>query len=104
MREIIAHSFKKPTSQELKHDFIWRHYKALPARGGYAVFNRTHYENIIISRVHPEIILHENNPYINFIENITEEFRTKRIQQTKNFKILSVAMSVSSLNFICTFL
>jgi polyphosphate kinase 2 (PPK2 family) len=76
----------------------------LPARGGYAVFNRSHYENIIISRVHPEIILHENKPYINFIEDITEEFRTKRIQQTKNFKILSVAMGVSYLNFICTFL
>jgi len=86
IRGIIAHSFKKPTSQELKHDFLWRHYKALPARGKYAVFNRSHYENIIISRVHPEIILNENIPYINTVEDITEEFWTKRIQQIKNFE------------------
>jgi len=86
IRGIIAHSFKKPTLQELKHDFLWRHYKALPARGKYAVFNRSHYENIIISRVHPEIILHENIPYINSVEDITEEFWTKRIYQIKNFE------------------
>jgi PPK2 family polyphosphate:nucleotide phosphotransferase len=86
IRGVIAHSFKKPTSKELKHDFLWRHYKALPDRGKYAVFNRSHYENIIISRVHPEIILHENIPHINYLEDITEEFWTKRIQQIKNFE------------------
>jgi len=86
IRGVIAHSFKKPTKLELKHDFLWRHYKALPDRGKYAVFNRSHYENIIIARVHPEIILRENIPHINSVEDITEEFWTKRIHQIKNFE------------------
>ncbi|TXE18951.1 polyphosphate kinase 2 family protein [Psychroflexus gondwanensis] len=86
IRGVIAHSFKKPTKLELKHDFLWRHYKVLPDRGKYAVFNRSHYENIIIARVHPEIILRENIPHINSVEDITEEFWTKRIHQIKNFE------------------
>jgi PPK2 family polyphosphate:nucleotide phosphotransferase len=86
IRGVIAHSFKKPTKLELKHDFLWRHYKALPDRGKYTVFNRSHYENIIIARVHPEIILRENIPHINSVEDITEEFWTKRIHQIKNFE------------------
>jgi PPK2 family polyphosphate:nucleotide phosphotransferase len=86
IRGVIAHSFKKPTKLELKHDFLWRHYKVLPDRGKYAVFNRSHYENIIIARVHPEIILREKIPHINSVEDITEEFWTKRIHQIKNFE------------------
>ncbi len=49
--------FKTPTHQELEHDFLWRHYIALPARGMVGIFNRSHYENVLVTRVHPEYIL-----------------------------------------------
>ena len=48
-RGVVVHSFKVPTEQELKHDFIWRHYIALPERGKIGVFNRTHYENVLVT-------------------------------------------------------
>jgi PPK2 family polyphosphate:nucleotide phosphotransferase len=86
VRGVISHSFKKPSSQELKHDFLWRHYKALPARGKYAVFNRSHYENVLISRVKPEIVLNENIPHIQTLEDITSEFWENRLEQINNFE------------------
>lgn len=45
-------SFKKPTEEELDHDFLWRIHKALPARGNYGIFNRSHYEDVLVVRVH----------------------------------------------------
>jgi polyphosphate kinase 2 (PPK2 family) len=56
-RGIIVHSFKTPNSTALKHDYLWRHYLALPEKGKIAVFNRTHYENVLVTRVHPEYLL-----------------------------------------------
>lgn len=56
VRGVVVHSFKVPTELELKHDYLWRHYIALPARGKFGVFNRTHYENVLVTRVHPNIL------------------------------------------------
>jgi len=70
----------------LQHDFLWRHYKALPARGKYAVFNRSHYENVLISRVKPQIVLNENSPHITQLSDITPEFWQQRLQQINNFE------------------
>lgn len=85
-RGVVVHSFKVPNSLELKHDFLWRHYIALPARGKFGVFNRTHYENVLVTRVHPGYIINENIPGINNIEDITEEFWEKRFDDIKNFE------------------
>lgn len=85
-RGVVVHSFKTPTSTELEHDYLWRHYIALPERGKFAVFNRTHYENVLISRVRPEIVLHENIPGIDAIEDITENFWQERYQEIVNFE------------------
>jgi polyphosphate kinase 2 (PPK2 family) len=52
-RGVVVHSFKVPTELELKHDYLWRHYIALPERGKFSVFNRTHYENVLVTKVHP---------------------------------------------------
>ena len=57
VRGVEVHSFKVPTELELKHDYLWRHYIALPARGKFGVFNRTHYENVLVTRVHPYYIM-----------------------------------------------
>ena len=85
-RGVVVHSFKTPTSSELEHGYLWRHYIALPERGKYAVFNRTHYENVLVTRVHPEYILGENIPGINSVDDITEEFWEKRFEQINNFE------------------
>lgn len=85
-RGVVVHSFKTPTSNELKHDYLWRHYIALPDRGKYAVFNRTHYENVLVTRVHPEYILGENLPGITSVEDITPDFWENRFDQINNFE------------------
>ena len=85
-RGVVVHSFKTPTSLELGHDYLWRHYIALPARGKVGVFNRTHYENVLVTRVHPEYILNENIPGINDVSDIDEAFWEKRFEQINNFE------------------
>ncbi|GGZ76904.1 PPK2 family polyphosphate kinase [Algibacter mikhailovii] len=86
VRGVEVHSFKTPTSLELKHDYLWRHYIALPARGKFGVFNRTHYENVLVTRVHPEYIMGENNPNINSVDDIDDAFWEKRFEQINNFE------------------
>lgn len=53
---VDVHSFKAPSATERAHDYLWRHQMALPELGRIAVFNRSHYENVIITRVHPEML------------------------------------------------
>lgn len=85
-RGVVVHSFKTPNSTELEHDYLWRHYLALPEKGKFAVFNRTHYENVLVTRVHPEYILGENLPGIEKVEDITPKFWENRFEQINNFE------------------
>lgn len=85
-RGVVVHSFKTPNSTELEHDYLWRHYLALPEKGKFAVFNRTHYENVLVTRVHPEYILFENLPGIEKVEDITPKFWENRFEQINNFE------------------
>lgn len=85
-RGVVVHSFKTPNSTELEHDYLWRHYLALPEKGKFAVFNRTHYENVLVTRVHPEYILNENLPDIKKVDDITDEFWENRFEQINNFE------------------
>ena len=55
-------SFKQPSSEELKHDFLWRTIRCLPERGRIGIFNRSYYEEVLIVRVHPEMLQHEGLP------------------------------------------
>lgn len=55
-------SFKQPNSAELEHDFLWRHMKAVPARGMFGVHNRSHYEEVLVVKVHPEYLLGQRLP------------------------------------------
>jgi PPK2 family polyphosphate:nucleotide phosphotransferase len=57
-----VHSFKHPSAEELEHDFLWRTTCRLPARGRIGVFNRSYYEEVLIVRVHPEILESERIP------------------------------------------
>jgi PPK2 family polyphosphate:nucleotide phosphotransferase len=49
-------SFKAPSSEELDHDFLWRVWRALPERGRIGIFNRSHYEEVLVAKVHPELL------------------------------------------------
>ncbi len=86
VRGVQVHSFKVPTELELKHDYLWRHYIALPARGKFSVFNRTHYENVLVTKVHPGYILGENIPGVNSVSDIDEAFWAKRYRQINDFE------------------
>lgn len=57
-----VHSFKQPSSNELDHDFMWRHTVALPQRGRIGIFNRSYYEECLVVRVHPEILAKQKIP------------------------------------------
>ncbi|TCD00699.1 polyphosphate kinase 2 family protein [Pedobacter frigidisoli] len=79
-------SFKVPTSEEYEHDFLWRHYKALPERGRIGIHNRSHYENVLVCKVHPEYILSENIPGFDDVKKINKNFWKQRYQSIRNFE------------------
>ncbi len=81
-----VYSFKKPSDQELEHDFFWRHYQCLPERGQIVIFNRSHYENVLVTKVHPEFIMSENIPGISSVADVTPEFWSDRYEQINNFE------------------
>lgn len=86
VRGVVVHSFKVPTELELKHDYLWRHYIALPSKGKFGVFNRTHYENVLVTRVNPGFIMAENIPGIHSVQDINLSFWNKRFEQINNFE------------------
>jgi len=55
-------SFKQPSSEDLDHDFLWRYVKRLPERGRFGIFNRSYYEEVLVVRVHPEILKRQKLP------------------------------------------
>jgi len=57
-----VHSFKAPSDEELDHDFLWRSAKALPERGNIGIFNRSYYEEVLVVRVHPELLERQKLP------------------------------------------
>jgi PPK2 family polyphosphate:nucleotide phosphotransferase len=59
---VTVHSFKVPSAEELSHDFLWRYAVHLPARGQIGLFNRSHYEEVLVVRVHPELLDNERLP------------------------------------------
>lgn len=85
-RGVVVHSFKAPTSRELQYDYLWRHYVALPQKGKYGIFNRSHYENVLVTRVNPDFLLKENIPGIENTEDIPPDFWDKRMEQIRNFE------------------
>ncbi|HLS38146.1 MAG TPA: PPK2 family polyphosphate kinase [Sphingobacterium bovisgrunnientis] len=85
-RGVVVHSFKTPTSKELQHDYLWRHYVPLPERGKFGVFNRTHYENVLVTRVHPEYLLNENLPKVSDSKDLKPSFWKDRFNQIKAFE------------------
>jgi PPK2 family polyphosphate:nucleotide phosphotransferase len=82
----VVHSFKHPSNIELDHNFLWRHQMALPRRGMIGIFNRSHYENVLISKVHPELVLNERIPQVASTKDLTKEFWEERYKQIRRFE------------------
>lgn len=77
---VKIHSFKKPTEEEMSHDFLWRVHKVSPAKGEMQVFIRSHYEDILVPSVEkyiPENIIEERYDLINNFEALLERHNTK---------------------------
>ncbi|MGE6219022.1 PPK2 family polyphosphate kinase [Nubsella zeaxanthinifaciens] len=79
-------SFKTPTAEEYDHDFLWRHYKALPERGRIGIHNRSHYESVLVCKVHPEYVLNERLPDYDNLDKIDHGFWKRRYESIRNFE------------------
>lgn len=95
-------SFKTPSSKEYEHDFLWRHYLALPEKGRIGIFNRSHYESVLVCKVHPEYNLSEK--VWKDTKQLDDEFWENRYESIKNFekhlanngtKIIKIFLNVS---------
>ena len=76
-------SFKQPSSEELDHDFLWRCQKNLPGRGMIGIFNRSHYEEVLVVRVHPAIL--ENQPLPAYAKN-DKDIWSKRFKHIRDWE------------------
>lgn len=79
-------SFKSPTTEELAHDFLWRHAKAMPASGMIGVHNRSHYEEVLVVKVHPEYLTGQHLPGINSGDDAGKAFWEARYASIRNFE------------------
>lgn len=77
-------SFKAPSSKEYQHDFLWRHYIALPEKGKIGIFNRSHYESVLVCKVHPEYNLSEKT--WDNIDDFDDKFWKNRYESIRNFE------------------
>ena len=88
-------SFKQPSTEELDHDYLWRHAKALPPRGNIGIFNRSHYEEVLVVRVHPELLARERMP--TQVKN--EKLWDERFRQINDFEEYLTANGIEVLKF-----
>jgi PPK2 family polyphosphate:nucleotide phosphotransferase len=77
-----VYSFKAPSAEELDHDFLWRTTKCLPERGRIGVFNRSYYEEVLVARVHPEILANQRLPS----RLVTKKIWDHRYQSIRDFE------------------
>ena len=77
-------SFKQPTSEELRHDFLWRVNKVLPPRGSIAIFNRSYYEDVLVVQVHDLQKTYQMAPRV--LEDSKKDFFEKRYRQIRNYE------------------
>lgn len=88
-------SFKGPSAEELDHDYLWRSMKALPERGRIGIFNRSYYEEVLVVRVHPEILNQQQLPHLLKGEQIWQQ----RFEEINNFEKYLVNNGVIVLKF-----
>ncbi|CCH03480.1 protein of unknown function DUF344 [Fibrella aestuarina BUZ 2] len=70
-----VYSFKRPTEQELDHDWLWRSYRELPERGMIGIFNRSYYEEVLVVKVHPELLTQSQRVPAEFIDDLDKVWK-----------------------------
>jgi PPK2 family polyphosphate:nucleotide phosphotransferase len=88
-------SFKTPSSEELDHDYLWRCFKALPERGRIGIFNRSYYEEVLVARVHPEILERQQLP----LDMKDKHIWKRRFEEINNFEKYLVNNGIVILKF-----
>ncbi|GAB3952743.1 polyphosphate kinase 2 family protein [Spirosoma harenae] len=83
---IRVYSFKRPTDQELDHDFLWRSWRELPERGMIGIFNRSYYEEVLVVKVHPEILTQSQRLPEKSTEDLEKLFK-HRYEAIRNMEI-----------------
>ncbi|MFC6182233.1 polyphosphate kinase 2 family protein [Lactiplantibacillus daowaiensis] len=76
-------SFKQPTATEIAHDYLWRIHNQVPKRGMIGIFNRSYYEDVLVSRVHPNIIVNEHIGDIDNVDQVDETFFKRRYKDLR---------------------
>ncbi|MBN1143190.1 MAG: polyphosphate kinase 2 family protein [Bacteroidales bacterium] len=94
-----VYNFKQPSAEELDHDFLWRTTRCLPEKGRIGIFNRSYYEEVLIVRVHPELILRQNLPEINDIQKVNNEFWQKRYESINDLEKHLVSNGTTIIKF-----
>ena len=92
-------SFKHPSALELEHDYLWRHAIKLPGHGQITIFNRSHYENVLISKVHPQLVLAECLPGIDAVNKVDKDFWDNRYKQINDFENNTIQSGTQILKF-----
>ncbi|HRF79721.1 MAG TPA: polyphosphate kinase 2 family protein [Flavobacteriales bacterium] len=91
-------SFKAPSSEELSHDFLWRHAKAVPACGMIGIHNRSHYEEVLVVKVHPEYLGAQRIPGLD-PGNLPADFWEQRYAAIRNFEAHLSQQGVTIMKF-----
>jgi PPK2 family polyphosphate:nucleotide phosphotransferase len=81
-----VYSFKQPSTEELDHDFLWRTSKRMPERGRIGIFNRSYYEEVLIAKVHPELLLNQKLPGFYSISAIDGDFWKTRYRSINDLE------------------
>jgi len=81
-----VHSFKTPTDRDLNHDFLWRANMCLPERGRIGIFNRSYYEEVLVVKVHPELVLNQRIPKARSLADIDRDFWENRYEDIVNYE------------------
>lgn len=90
-----VYSFKAPSAEELDHDYLWRNVNALPERGRIGIFNRSYYEEVLVVRVHPQLLERQRLP----AEARTQEIWKSRFEAINNFENYLVANGIVVVKF-----
>lgn len=88
-------AFKQPTAEDLDHDYMWRYQRCLPERGRLGIFNRSYYEEVLVVRVHEEILKSQNIPASLLSKNIWKE----RLEDIANFEAYLTRNGITVLKF-----
>jgi polyphosphate kinase 2 (PPK2 family) len=96
---VAVHSFKVPSAEEFDHDFLWRYAQRLPERGQIAIFNRSHYEEVLVVRVHPENLDRQKLPEATMTGDILQRRREinewERYLTDNGLRIVKLLLNIS---------